>query len=264
MAEKKRIDIYLLESGMTESREKAKALVVAGAVFINGRRCDKPSFILSGDEKVEMKAQEEFVSRGGKKLEKAIKTFHIDLKGVTAVDVGASTGGFTDCMLQNGAEFVYAVDVGRGQLAWKLRSDSRVKSMERVNARFLSPDMFDREIHFASIDVSFISLKLVLPAVKSILTAPYNIVALIKPQFEAGRDKVGKKGVVRDVAIHTEVIKGVLDFTRGAGFAVAGLTYSPIKGPEGNIEYLVLLRDGEEVSEISAERVVKEAHETLD
>ena len=262
MAVKKRLDIYLAENGMADSREKAKALVISGAVFVDGQRCDKPSYTLSGGQKVTLKAGEEFVSRGGKKLKKAIESFDIDLNGKNAIDVGASTGGFTDCMLKNGAAYVYAVDVGHGQLAWTLRQDSRVCVMERQNARYLEPGMFERDISFASIDVSFISLRLILPALTNVLHPPYTIAALIKPQFEAGRDKIGKKGVVRDKAVHIEVIRGVLDFAANMGLAVCGLTYSPIKGPEGNIEYLVCLRDKDDTDkDIDIAQVVENAHQ---
>lgn len=264
MAEKNRIDVYLYENGMADSREKAKALVIAGAVYINGQRCDKPSFIVTEGQGVTLKKAQDFVSRGGKKLEKAITFFDIDLSGAVAIDVGASTGGFTDCMLQHGAEFVYAVDVGHGQLAWALRQDNRVRVMEHCNARYLKRDMFDRDITFASIDVSFISLKLILPALVDILTAPYSIVALIKPQFEAGKENVGKKGVVRDGGVHRDVINSVLEFAKQIGLSVCGLTYSPIKGPEGNIEYLAYLKSGGESAAVDIGAVVEQAHHSVD
>jgi 23S rRNA (cytidine1920-2'-O)/16S rRNA (cytidine1409-2'-O)-methyltransferase len=204
---------------------------------------------------------DEFVSRGGKKLQKALNAFDLCLEGVTAIDIGASTGGFTDCMLKNGAAFVYAVDVGYGQLAWSLRQDSRVKVMERQNARHLTRDMFERAACFASIDVSFISLKLILPAMAAVLRAPYTIVALIKPQFEAGRENVGKKGVVRDKAVHAQVIGQILAFSREMGLCVCGLDYSPIKGPEGNIEYLVCLRNSGTDTIVDIAGIVEAAHE---
>lgn len=259
MAEKKRIDVYLHESGMAESRERAKALVIAGEVFVDGLRCDKPSFTLSDGQSVTVREADAFVSRGGKKLEKALECFDIDLSGRTAIDVGASTGGFTDCMLKRGAAYVYAVDVGHGQLAWSLRQDSRVSVMERTNARFLKREMFDREISFASVDVSFISLKLILPALKEVLTPPYEIAALIKPQFEAGRENVGKKGVVRDPQVHEQVIGDILGFARQTGLAVCGATYSPIKGPEGNIEYLAYFKSGGASVDVDVEALVADA-----
>lgn len=260
MADKTRIDVYLYENGMAQSREKAKSLIMAGAVYIDGQRYDKPSQTVCAGQKVTVRQQDEFVSRGGKKLKKAVGHFGIDLSGKVCMDIGASTGGFTDCMLQNGASFVYAVDVGYGQLAWKLRQDERVKVMERTNARYLKKDMFSKDISFASIDVSFISLKLILPALMDVLTPPYTIAALIKPQFEAGRSKVGKKGVVRDKRVHTQVIENIIAFAKEAGLAVCGLTFSPIKGPEGNIEYLVCLRDSGESIETDAAVVVENAH----
>lgn len=264
MTEKTRIDIYLYENGLAESREKARALIMAGEVSIDGNMCSKASATVTSKNDVTVKQNDAFVSRGGKKLQKAVDSFGLDLNGVTAIDVGASTGGFTDCMLRSGAAYVYAVDVGYGQLAWRLRQDSRVCVMERQNARYLKPEMFDKPISFASIDVSFISLKLILPALANILTPPYTIAALIKPQFEAGRDNVGKKGVVRDKNVHADVIRGVLDFAAERGLVVCGLEYSPIKGPEGNIEYLACFRDsGDEITP-DIMGVVDAAHEGTD
>lgn len=260
MSDKKRIDVYMHENGLAESREKAKSLVMAGAVLVDGRRCDKPSSMVKEEQEVTVKQQDEFVSRGGKKLKKAVECFDLDLSGKVAIDVGASTGGFTDCMLQNGAVYVYSVDVGYGQLAWRLRQDKRVCVMERQNARYLEKSMFDKDISFASIDVSFISLRLILPALKQVMTPPYTIAALIKPQFEAGKEKVGKKGVVRDKTVHKDVIQGIIDFAATAGFTVCGLDYSPIKGPEGNIEYLVCLSDSGENTNIEIAEVVNNAH----
>ena len=260
MPGKVRIDVYLFENGMAESREKAKALVISGDVFVDGQRCAKPSQVIGTDAQVSVRQKQEFVSRGGKKLKKALGFFDIDINGVNAIDIGASTGGFTDCMLQRGAAHVYAVDVGHGQLAWPLRQDERVTVMERQNARYISPDMFDRTCSFASIDVSFISLRLILPALMAVLEPPYTIVALIKPQFEAGRGKVGKKGVVRDRAVHVEVVDGIMAFARSIGLCICGLTYSPIKGPEGNIEYLVCLRSSGEDVHPDAAQTVAEAH----
>lgn len=259
MAEKKRLDVYLYEKGMADSREKAKALVIAGEVFVDGRMCDKPSFALTEEHSVTVKQADGFVSRGGKKLEKALKCFEIDLCGRIAVDVGASTGGFTDCMLKNGARFVYAVDAGRGQLAWSLRQDERVCVMERTNARHLKRGMFERQISFAAIDVSFISLRLILPSLTEVLTPPFEIVALIKPQFEAGRENVGKKGVVRDPQVHEQVIRGVVGFAQGIGLAVCGATYSPITGPEGNIEYLAYYKDSGDCAHIDIAALVQQA-----
>lgn len=258
---KKRIDVYLYENDLAPSREKAKSLVMAGGVFIDGKRIDKPSNMVAENQNVTVKQRSEFVSRGGKKLKKAVEYFELDLKGKAAVDVGASTGGFTDCMLRYGAKYVYAVDVGYGQLAWSLRNDERVCVMERTNARYLEKAMFEKQISFASIDVSFISLKLILPALKDVLTCPFTIVALIKPQFEAGREKVGKKGVVRDKDVHISVIDDIISFSESIGLSVCGLSFSPIKGPEGNIEYLLCLRDSGDFSVMQMQTVVNEAHQ---
>jgi 23S rRNA (cytidine1920-2'-O)/16S rRNA (cytidine1409-2'-O)-methyltransferase len=264
MAEKKRIDVYMAENGLAESREKARALIMAGVVTMDGATVTKPAETVTEGQQVAVRGGDDFVSRGGHKLEKAINSFDIDLTGAVCIDVGASTGGFTDCMLQRGASFVYAVDVGYGQLAWRLRQDPRVKVMERCNARYLEPAMFERPASFASIDVSFISLKLILPALKRVLAPPFSIAALIKPQFEAGRGKVGKHGVVREAATHIQVIRDVLDAARGMSFIVRGLDFSPIKGPQGNIEYLAYLADnGEDVApDIAA--TVAQAHAALD
>lgn len=263
MVEKKRIDVCMVENGLAESREKAHALIIAGAVTLDGQVVAKPAALVSEGQQIAVRGTDDFVSRGGKKLEKALESFSIDLAGLACIDVGASTGGFTDCMLRSGAAFVYAVDVGYGQLAWRLRQDSRVTVMERCNARYLTPDMFDKPVSFASIDVSFISLKLILPALMRVLTRPYTVAALIKPQFEAGRAKVGKHGVVRDKQTHTEVIAGVLAAAREMGLCVCGLTYSPIKGPQGNIEYLTCLgsNTGDTSPDISS--VVEKAHAEL-
>ncbi len=260
MPDKKRIDIYLFENGLAPSREKAKAYVFAGHVFLDGKMCDKPSATVSEKQEVEVRGGDEFVSRGGKKLQKAIESFELDIAGKVAIDIGASTGGFTDCMLREGASFVYAVDVGYGQLAWKLRNDERVCVMERTNARHIEKKMFDKDINFASIDVSFISIKLILPALKRVLTPPFTIAALIKPQFEAGRKNVGKKGVVRDKDVHISVIEDILEFAKQSGFTICGLDFSPIKGPEGNIEYLACLSDSGMNVETSAKAVVDSAH----
>lgn len=238
---KKRLDILVYENGLASSREKAKALIMSGVILVNGEREDKPGSEFPEDAQITMKGKPlAYVSRGGLKLEKAILTFGLELKGKICFDAGASTGGFTDCMLQNGAVKVYAADVGYGQLDWKLRSDERVVCMEKCNVRYLTPEMIDDVCSFASIDVSFISLTRILPAVSGILTENGQIVALIKPQFEAGREKIGKKGVVKDRATHREVIRKVVSFALTIGLSPEDLTFSPVKGPEGNIEYLAL------------------------
>lgn len=255
-----RIDVYLYEHGFAQSRQKARLLVMAGAVFVNGAPCAKPSCAVPKGAQVFVRQPGDFVSRGGKKLQKALRVFDLRLDGVVAIDVGASTGGFTDCMLKSGAAFVYAVDVGYGQLAWSLRQDGRVRVMERQNARYLERGMFDKPASFSCIDVSFISLKLILPAVAGALHAPFTIVALIKPQFEAGRGSVGKKGVVRDPAVHAEVIGRVLKAAEAIGLCVSGLDYSPIRGPEGNIEYLACFRDSGAPAAVDIRGVVEAAH----
>ena len=239
-----RLDVLLVERGFVSSREKAKALIMAGDVFINGQREDKPGTSFQEDKikNIEVRgAAIPFVSRGGLKLDKAVKTFDLDFTGFTCMDIGASTGGFTDCMLQNGASKVYSVDVGHGQLDWKLRSDDRVVCMEKTNFRYLTRDQIDDDIDFASCDVSFISLTRILVPARKLLKDGAQMVVLIKPQFEAGRDKVGKKGVVRDKKVHEEVISRIMDFADMAGFEILHLDYSPIRGPEGNIEYLLHL-----------------------
>ena len=247
--EKKRLDCLIYERGLAESREKAKIAVMIGNAYVNGQKQDKPGTMLPVDVKIELRGETlKYVSRGGLKLEKAMQEFPITLNGKTVMDIGASTGGFTDCMLQNGASKVYAVDVGYGQLAWKLRTDPRVVNLERTNVRYLTPEQVPEQLDFFSVDVAFISLKLVLPAARPFLKDNGEAVCLIKPQFEAGREKVGKKGVVRDPAVHEEVIRTTVDFVLHNGFSVLGLTFSPVKGPEGNIEYLLYLRKSEEPS----------------
>ncbi len=237
---KRRLDAYLVEEGLISGRDLAKSIIMEGKVYVNNQKADKPGLQIGEKDTVELRgAQPRYVSRGGLKLEKAMQSFPIDLNGKTAMDIGASTGGFTDCMLQNGAAKVFAVDVGYGQLAWKLRTDERVVNMERTNIRGVTPDDIGTELDFASIDVAFISLELVLPVAKTLLREGGTLVALIKPQFEAGREKVGKKGVVRDAAVHREVIEKIVNFTQNNGFEVLGLDFSPIRGPEGNIEYLM-------------------------
>ena len=267
---KERIDVLLVEKGLADSRERAKSLIMAGIVYVDEQKCDKAGTMVNVEAAIEVRgADHPFVSRGGLKLAKAVAEFSIGLMGKTAMDIGASTGGFTDCMLQNGAAKVYAVDVGYGQLAWKLRCDERVVNMERTNIRYIDREQID-PLDFVSIDVSFISLKLVLPVAYTLLKDGGEVVALIKPQFEAGREKVGKKGVVRDEKVHEEVIKGCLGYAKESGFTAHGLSYSPIKGPEGNIEYLMFLKK-EPHAETSGDRqmvdniktVVESAHGKL-
>ena len=239
MKEKERLDVLLVELGMAESRAKAQATIMSGLVFVNGQRVDKPGTSVLKTAPIEVRGNTlKYVSRGGLKLEKAMSSFGLKLDGCVCGDIGASTGGFTDCMLQNGAVKVYAVDVGYGQLDWKLRSDERVVSLERTNARNLTHEEIPEELDFASVDVSFISLKLILPALARVLKSDGHAVCLVKPQFEAGKDKVGKKGVVRDPEVHKEVLENFLIHAKENDFTVLALDYSPIRGPEGNIEYL--------------------------
>ena len=267
MAEKLRLDTAVFEAGYAESREKAKALIMAGLVYVNNQKSDKPGTTVKPDDVIEFRgAAPKYVSRGGLKLEKAVENFDFSLEGSYCADIDASTGGFTDCMLQNGAVKVYAIDVGYGQLAWKLRTDERVVNLERTNFRYVTeneiPDMLD----FCSVDVSFISLGLIIPVMKTIMKENAQAVCLIKPQFEAGREKVGKKGVVRDPAVHLEVINKVIGIALDNGFKVENLDYTPIKGPEGNIEYLVHLinTNSAEVSEkVNEQAVVDAAHNSL-
>ena len=247
MSNKTRLDVLLTERGLLDSRQKAQATIMSGIVFVNGQRVDKVGTAVSNDALIEIRGTTlPYVSRGGLKLEKAMQTFPLTLTGKICADIGASTGGFTDCMLQNGAKRVYAVDVGYGQLDWKLRNDVRVVCMERTNARYLTHEEIPEELDFASVDVSFISLKLIFPALYGLLREGGEIACLIKPQFEAGREKVGKKGVVRDPAVHLEVLEHFLIHAKENHFTVLGITYSPIRGPEGNIEYLGFLRKSEE------------------
>lgn len=266
---KKRLDILVTERGLAESREKAKTLIMAGQVYVDNQKADKPGDTFSEDAQVEVRGKGlQYVSRGGLKLEKAMKQFGLTLTDKICMDVGASTGGFTDCMLQNGACKVYSVDVGYGQLAWSLRTDPRVVNLERTNARYLTKEQIPEEIGFFSVDVSFISLTIILPAVRPLLAEHGQAVCLIKPQFEAGREKVGKKGVVRDQAVHREVIEKIRDFALENGFSVLGLTYSPVKGPEGNIEYLIYLERSDEPiltpGVPDAKQVVEDSHKELD
>ena len=241
---KERLDVLMVQRSLAESREKAKALIMSGIVYVNGQKEDKAGTSFDDTALIEVRGSTlKYVSRGGLKLEKAMSHFGVELEGKVCMDVGASTGGFTDCMLQNGAVKVYSVDVGHGQLAWKLRNDDRVVCMEKTNIRYVTPEDIGDRIRFASIDVSFISLTKVLGPVKALLTEDGQIVCLIKPQFEAGREKVGKKGVVREKSVHLEVIRMVIQYALSIGFEVLNLEYSPIKGPEGNIEYLLYLQN---------------------
>ena len=262
-----RLDQLLFDRGLAESREKAKALIMAGSVFVNGQKQTKPGTPMPDDAEIEVRGERlPFVSRGGLKLQKALDVFGIDPAGLVCVDCGASTGGFTDCLLQRGAKHVYAVDVGYGQLAWSLRSDERVTVMERTNARALTPDMFPETMDMAVMDMSFISLRLVLPAVHGILKENAQVVCLVKPQFEAGRDKVGKKGVVREPAVHREVLEGFITAAEELGFCLKGLDFSPVRGPEGNIEYLAWLQKSEETvcfEGFDPSKVVESSHSTL-
>ncbi|WP_294953722.1 TlyA family RNA methyltransferase [uncultured Eubacterium sp.] len=267
MQKKTRLDVAVFEQGYAPSREKAKALIMAGIVYVNNQKVDKAGFELKEGDVLEVRGKTlQYVSRGGLKLEKAMQEFPISLAGKICMDVGASTGGFTDCMLQNGAVKVYSVDVGYGQLAWKLRTDERVVNLERTNFRYASREQIPDEIDFASVDVSFISLKHILPNLNALLADDGQAVCLIKPQFEAGKEKVGKKGVVRDLAVHLEVVENVIDLSTANGFSVCGLQFSPIKGPEGNIEYLIYLKKSKNpaVDEcIDARALVNMSHSEL-
>ena len=265
MSEKIRLDARIFELGLSESREKAKAFIMAGQVYVNGMKATKAGMTVTAQDQIDVRGGSEFVSRGGHKLKKAMSVFPINLENQICMDIGASTGGFTDCMLQNGASKVYSIDVGYGQLAWKLRSDERVINLERTNIRYVTREQVPDEIDFFSVDVSFISLCLVLPAAYPLLSENGECVCLIKPQFEAGREKVGKKGVVRDKSVHAEVIRKIYDFSIDLGFTVCGLDYSPIKGPEGNIEYLIYLKKGSDENYVAdIDEVVEASHSDLD
>lgn len=268
MQKKTRLDVAVYEQGYAPSREKAKALIMAGIVYVNNQKVDKAGFELKEGDVLEVRGKTlQYVSRGGLKLEKAMQEFPITLEGKVCMDVGASTGGFTDCMLQNGAVKVYSVDVGYGQLAWKLRTDERVVNLERTNFRYATREQIPDEIDFASVDVSFISLKHILPNLNTLLAPDGQAVCLIKPQFEAGKEKVGKKGVVRDLNVHLEVVENVINLAVENGFSVKGLQFSPIKGPEGNIEYLIYLNKSANpiVSEnVNAKELVNMSHTELD
>lgn len=266
MQNKIRLDVALTEQGKTESREKAKALIMAGKVYIDNQKADKAGMLVLPDTEIEVRDNSiQFVSRGGLKLDKAIREWEIVLSGKICSDIGASTGGFTDCMLQNGAIKVYSVDVGYGQLAWKLRTDERVVNLERTNFRNVTEEQIPQKLDFASVDVSFISLKLILPVLKKLLNTASQVICLIKPQFEAGKENVGKNGVVRDKKVHISVIESLLEFMNSIGFNVLKLTYSPIKGPKGNIEYLTLIEPSEDVKpyDVDIKTIVEEAHSSL-
>ncbi len=267
--EKERLDVLLVEMGLANSRELAKAYIMAGNVYVDGQKEDKAGTKVPVNADIEVKGgQMKYVSRGGYKLEKAINEFGVQLEGKICLDIGASTGGFTDCMLQNGASKVYAIDVGYGQFAWKLRQDERVVCLEKTNVRYVTHEQVPDEGDFASIDVSFISLTKVLPAVLGVLGPNGQLVCLIKPQFEAGREKVGKKGVVRDINVHREVIEMIVNYVRAQNLGILALDFSPIKGPEGNIEYLIYLdksQTGMNEEEVTArlEEVVAQSHKIL-
>lgn len=268
MQKKTRLDVAVFEQGYAPSREKAKAIIMAGIVYVNNQKVDKAGFELKEGDVLEVRGKTlQYVSRGGLKLEKAMQEFPITLEDKVCMDVGASTGGFTDCMLQNGAVKVYSVDVGYGQLAWKLRTDERVVNLERTNFRYATREQIPDEVDFASVDVSFISLKHILPNLNMLLASDGQAVCLIKPQFEAGKEKVGKKGVVRDLNVHLEVVENVINLALENGFSVMGLQFSPIKGPEGNIEYLIYLNKSQEPvvsDDVNAKELVNMSHTELD
>lgn len=268
MNTKKRLDAAVFEQGFCDSREKAKTLIMAGVVYVNNQKADKPGMQIKDDDSIEVRSNPlKYVSRGGLKLEKAMSSFDIKLDGLVCADIGASTGGFTDCMLQNGAKKVYSIDVGYGQLAWKLRTDPRVVNMERTNFRYVTKEQLPDELSFASVDVSFISLSLIVPVMRTLMRNDAYAVCLIKPQFEAGRDKIGKKGVVRDKSVHIEVVNNIIGMMLNNGFSVSGLDYSPVKGPEGNIEYLILVQKSDQpVNNLktTAKDVVMRSHDALD
>lgn len=262
---KVRLDQLVYDLGFTESRERAKTTIMSGLVFVNGQRADKPGMPVSHNAKIEVRGDAlPFVSRGGFKLDKALKVFPVEPTGKACIDCGASTGGFTDVLLQHGAARVYAVDVGYGQLAWKIRNDERVINLERTNLRYITEEQIPEALDLAVMDVSFISVKLVLPAVRQLLKPGADIICLIKPQFEAGREEVGKKGVVRDENVHKEVVNGILQFAPTIGLSVMGLDFSPIKGPEGNIEYICHMKNGSfKAAEPDVDAVVSASHEVL-
>ena len=261
-----RLDQYLCQHGLAQSRERAKALIMAGIVFVNAEKSDKPGNMIDEQAHVEVRGHDiGYVSRGGLKLERAMQVFPVSPSEKVCMDIGASTGGFTDCMLQNGAKKVYAVDVGYGQLAWKLRCDERVKNMERTNIRHVTPEMLEEPVEFFSVDVSFISLKHIFPVAAAVTTADAQGVCLVKPQFEAGKEKVGKKGVVREAQTHREVLHQAISYALENGFSVLGLDHSPIKGPEGNIEFLMYVKKQGDAQPSQEEiaLVVEQAHQNL-
>ncbi|MBR5095435.1 MAG: TlyA family RNA methyltransferase [Oscillospiraceae bacterium] len=262
---KQRLDQLVYDQGFTESRERAKTTIMSGLVYVNGQKADKPGMPVDPEAKIEVRGEAlPFVSRGGYKLDKALKVFPVDPTDKVCIDCGASTGGFTDVLLQHGARKVYAVDVGYGQLAWKLRNDPRVVDLERTNLRYITKEQIPEELDLAVMDVSFISIRLVLPAVKELLKPGADYICLIKPQFEAGREEVGKKGVVRDSAVHERVVRDILAFAPTIGFSVMALDFSPIKGPEGNIEYICHLKNGDyPAAPIDVAAVVRASHEAL-
>ncbi len=262
-----RLDQYIFEEGYTESRQRAQALIMSGIVYVNNQKVDKAGYSVKETDKIEVRGKDlKYVSRGGYKLEKAMELYNLELKDKVCMDIGASTGGFTDCMLQNGAKKVYSVDVGYGQLAWKLRTDERVVNLEKTNIRNLTIEQLDEKIDFFSVDVSFISLKHIFPVAFAVSTEDVTGVCLVKPQFEAGKEKVGKKGVVRDSQVHKEVIENVIGYAHENGFSVKELTYSPIKGPEGNIEFLIVINknpDDDIIKEEQIDLIVSQAKENL-
>jgi 23S rRNA (cytidine1920-2'-O)/16S rRNA (cytidine1409-2'-O)-methyltransferase len=264
---KTRLDVALVEQGFAESREKAKAIIMSGIVFVNNQKSDKAGNVIKPDDIIEVRGETlKYVSRGGLKLEKAVNVFDFSLEDSICADIGASTGGFTDCMLQNGAKKVYAIDVGYGQLAWKLRTDERVINLERTNFRYVTKEHIPEELDFASVDVSFISLSLILPVMRTLLKDAGQAVCLIKPQFEAGKENVGKKGVVRDKNVHIAVINKIIELINTNNFTLLGLDFSPIKGPEGNIEYLCLIEKTETpeiITDTTALEVVEMSYNSL-
>lgn len=268
MSDKMRLDMAVFERGLAETREKAKALIMAGSVYLNGQKALKGGAAVKATDIIEVRgAVNPYVSRGGLKLHKAVQNFGLSLEGCVCMDIGASTGGFTDCMLSNGAAKVYAIDVGYGQLAWKLRCDERVVNMERTNFRYVTHEQIPEQVDFASVDVSFISLRKILPVMRELLRDGGRAVCLIKPQFEAGRENVGKKGVVRDRAVHESVVASITEFAVESGFNVCNVDFSPIKGPEGNIEYLMLVEKSDSAAMLwqgSAAELVAASHEQLD
>lgn len=268
MSDKMRLDVAVFERGLAETREKAKALIMAGSVYLNGQKALKGGAAVKDTDIIEVRgAVNPYVSRGGLKLHKAVQNFGLSLEGCVCMDIGASTGGFTDCMLSNGAVKVYAIDVGYGQLAWKLRCDERVVNMERTNFRYVTHEQIPEQVDFASVDVSFISLRKILPVMRELLRDGGRAVCLIKPQFEAGRENVGKKGVVRDRAVHESVVASITEFAVESGFNVCNVDFSPIKGPEGNIEYLMLVEKSDSAAMLwqgSAAELVAASHEQLD